>query len=632
MFPNKKSPVWLALIILTLFLAPEIFYWVTLDNFKSPWREISGDYSLYASQLNAVLQHGQPTGNPYFAENQYQIGRFYIFGTLFSFIPLAEKVPIGWWLIVFKIAAAVLVFYLFARLLALFNSPARLTYIFSFIFVLFYGAITFKGGSALYNWFLPAWLAGFLTVIRFFKSEKINLAGFSVFLISPLLFAFHPLYFTVGIALSGLLWLYTLYAKRFERKILVFFLIWLAWTLFLFSRAFWPFVFPPDAQFAEMAAGMTFRNTLINTHFPFLFLFGLRYLLLVLMTGLLYRQSAKTADRPDSFRPLFLLSLVVFLGLNSYVITGRYFLNDHFPFFEEFIIIPLALLLLFGPAVAPTKLARRLGMAILLVSTVSVLVIWNYLNFKPVYFGAEVPQYLAYFTIGLLLSWPGLRGKLFFRHGRFLLKSLLIVAVFHIVFMTFWDDKYWFPLHRQVQNYRGLIENMKNLPDGVVLANPYISNLALIYTRHKVYWSPIAFHDLVATEELRRRWLTARVFFPAEPAFNGQPAVVSIFGRRDNKCREFKRGVYLGWLARLGFPGPQKTICDDPILRSQWPALQTESEIYRQAAGQMQWQPAFQLDYLLVEKGKDQIDQSLVSRYFGKISEDEKFILFSYQK
>ena len=629
MLPDKKLRVYLALAILLFFLAPEIFYWVFLDNFQMPLREVLGDSSLYASQLNAVLKHGQPTGNPYFAENQYQLGRFFVFGTLFSLIPFADEVAIGWWLIIFKVLVALLVFWLFSRLLALFNVPPRLAVFFSFIFVLFYGAVTFKGGSALYGWYLPAFLGGFLIVARFFKSETISLSNLLPLLVSPVLFAFHPLYFAVGISVTGLLWLHFLYSERLKSNV-GHFLIWFFWTLFLFSQAFLPFIYPRNSGLALMVQDMAFRNTLISTHFPFLFLFGLRFLLLVITSALMYLRLARVEKWGRNYLIVFILSLVAFVGLNSYIVTGKYFLNDHFPFFEEFIVIPLALMLIFGPSLSQTRATRFLGLATLVISAASVLVIWNYLNFKPVYFGAEVPQYLAYFAIGLLLFRPGLKQKLFRDHGRLLLKSLIGLAIFHIVFMTFWDDKYWFPLHRQVQDYRPLIQKMSELPPGVVLANPYISNLALVYTGHKAYWSPIAFHDLVATEELYQRWLRAKTVFPVEPAFNGRAAVVSIFGRRDNKCREFRRGFYLGLLAKVGFEEAQRTICYDPTLETKWPELEAEAKAYDQGLrGDAKWDPVFRIDYLVVEKSKDQPTQELVKKYFEKISEDEKFAIFS---
>ena len=210
---GKKIIFVLSLVILVLFLTPDFIYWGALDRFKTPLRYISGDTSMYVSHLNSVLTQGKPAGNPYFIENKYQIGRFSTFGTIFSLIPFASKISIIEWMIIFKIAVVLLTFFLFSRILILFNIPRRLAYLFSFIFVLFYGATTFKGGYAVYNWYLPGFLASMLFIIRFYKSETVKTGTFLLSLFSLLFFSFHPVYFAVGVSLTGLFWLYILFRK-----------------------------------------------------------------------------------------------------------------------------------------------------------------------------------------------------------------------------------------------------------------------------------------------------------------------------------------------------------------------------------------------------------------------------------
>lgn len=629
---SKKIIILLSLIILFLFLIPDLVYWAVLDNFKTPMRYISGDTGLYVSQLNNLLNTGRPAGNPYFIENHYEVGRFFAFGKLFALLPFTDKVSTIWWTIILRGAVPFFIFFVMANFFRLFYLERRSSYWFSFIFTFLFGTITFKGGTGMVNWYLPMFILGLTWVIEFYQNNNRNPLGLFFVLISPLFFSLHPIYFFTGIGLSGVFWLLILNKNR-TWKMAGFFTGWGIITAVLFYFVFLPFFYSADPVLAKAARDMSLRNTMLFTHFPFLFLYSVRYLLLMVIS-LLGLKSVINKNYETKWRQIWsavaMFSAIAFLGLNSYVITGRYFINDHFPLLEDFIVIPLFILILFGPQIKFSFFSKWLGWIVLLVSFVSMLVIWNYLSFKPVYFGRWVPQYAAYFSMGLLFIWPTLKEKLFVNYGKIIAAFFVFMSVFYFVFMAFWDEKYWFSFHKEIQRFRPLIEELNKLPTGVILSNYYIADLITTNTPHKLYWSAVAMHDLVSTDELTQRWTEARAFFPKEPAFNDNGAVFSVYGTKDNKCREFKRGFYLGYLSRLGINGPQKKICDKS-LNDKWPEMRAQADnYYKKVILGSIWKPSYRIDYLVMEKNKDFIPPMALSRYFKKIADTETATVFAF--
>jgi hypothetical protein len=635
---NRKFAIILALLVVILFVAPDIFYWASLDNFQTPLRSIKGDTSLYVYQLNSVIDHDKPACNPTFWENKCELGRFFVFGKLLSFVPFHEKIPTAWWLIILRGAVPLLVFFILAKLFNLFGASKKISYIFSFVFVLFYGPMTFKGGSALTNWFLPAFLFGLFLVLQFYKSEKVNLKSLLFLLGSLLFFSFHPVYFAVGTMVSGLLWLSIFFQDRFKiKKLIIYFLIWLVLAVVLFGNIFLPFMSSGSPEFSVILKDMASRNTFLETRFPFLFLFGVRYLLVLL--GVIYFVykifKNKIQDVELKKKSLFLLALAsaCFVGLNSYVVLGKYYLNDHFPFVESYLVILFLILISFIPKNLWDKKLKYLGAILLFFTTVSILTTLIADNFKPVYAGPWVPIFLGYLVIGFILYKPVLLDSFPSNYRKFLLTLLIITSVFYAIFINYWDDRTWIPQHKNFEEYRGLINDLNKLPDGVILSDPNIANLTLIYTRHKVYWSPIALHDAVSTNELYQRWIRARVIFPEGELSNGKNAAYSVYGGRDNKCIEFKRYLYLNILAKIGITGPKKVICDQSAY-DRWPEMKLAADKFMAEikSGKKGWDPIYKVDYLIVESGKDKVSQDIIGRYFKKESEGSGYIIYRFKK
>ncbi|MDP2910122.1 MAG: hypothetical protein Q8N69_03580 [bacterium] len=635
---SKKNIYLMVLAIVVIFLAQDFFYWAVLDNFQTPLRYIKGDTSLYVYQLNSVIDHNKPACNPTFWENKCELGRFFVFGKLLSFVPFHGKIPTAWWIIILRGAVPLLVFFILARLLNLFGANKKISYIFSFIFVLFYGPMTFKGGSALTNWFLPAFLFGLFLVLKFYKSEKVNLKS-SLFLLASLpFFSFHPVYFAVGTMVSGFLWLHIFFQDRLKnKKLIVYFLIWLALALALFWRIFLPFMFSGNPEFSVILNDMAARNTLLETRFPFLFLFGARYLL-VLLSAIYFVLKIfknKIQDVELKKKTVFVLALAsaCFVGLNSYIVLGKYYLNDHFPFVESYLAMLFLILLYFIPRNLWGRKLKYLGISFLFFTILSVLVVLIASNFKPVYSGPWLTIFLIYFIAGMVFYKPVLIDSFPLSHRKFLLVFLVSTGIFYAIFINYWDDRFWFPQHKKAEEYRGLINELNKLPEGVILSDPNIANLTLIYTRHKVYWSPIAMHDAVSTNELFERWIRARAIFPEEEQFNNRSAIYSVYGARDNKCREYKRYIYLNLLAKLGIDSPRKAICDESVYEK-WPEVKTVADkfVSEIKSGKKKWDPIYKIDYLIVEKGKDKVSQGLIAKYFKEIDRGSNYIIYRFKQ
>ena len=626
---KNKLPILLGVLILVLFLGTDIFYWWHFDNFKSPIRHITGDTSLYVYQLNSVVQNDKPAGSPYFWENKYELGRFYVFGKLLSLIPFLKEVSTIWLSLILRGLVPLLVFFLFSALLRQHGVENKLSHYLAFIFIALYGPMTFKGGSALTNWFLPAFLLGIYILIKFFKSTEVNWKNFLAIIVSVVLFSFHPIYFAVGMSIASIFWLVKLKNNR-NPSSLIGFGNWLLFGLIHFFFIFLPFIYTTDPIFAQIAKDMSYRNTLLETRFPFLFLFGLRYLMLMITCLTLYHRVKEKGKLKNSLLVFLVISAVAFIGLNSYIITGKYFLNDHFPFVEDFIAIPLAIFLIFKFPLSREKFFRILAITFGIVTILSIGVIVYYHNFKPVYAGRWGPLFLSYIFITALLWQPQLKEKLL-KHGRFILIFLFSFALAHAIFMNYWDERYWYPLHANTQKFRQAIDKINSLPKGVIMANPYLTNLVLIYSGHKAYWSPIALHDAVSTGELYQRWLDAKLFFPEEPVFKNRSAVYSVYGARDNKCHEFKRYVYLNFLAKVGIDFPKKAICDDSIYSEFWPLMEVEAKNHLDKNIKT-LAPYYKLDYLVIENDKDLIISKLINDNFTEIYSDNLISILTFNR
>jgi hypothetical protein len=202
------------------------------------------------------------------------------------------------------------------------------------------------------------------------------------------------------------------------------------------------------------------------------------------------------------------------------------------------------------------------------------------------------------------------------------------VALLYGTAITYIDGIPYLAMHRKAQEYRSLIKRLDTLPEGVVLAEPYIENILSLYSKHKVYWSHIAFSESLSNEELKSRWLDTKVFF-SEGKWMHPVRVLGVAER----CEHYV--PYLKLMSRAGFSYPEHELCDRVREKeAKWPVLISEAENnQRQIFTSNIWSPSYKLDYLVVDALNDtRPPKNFMEKYFTKVEViDNRFEVYQYK-
>lgn len=608
----------LALALAAVFVLVEIPSWRTSPQPLDALRYVRGDTSHYLSILNSARVEGGPTGNAYYFEGRESMSQFYVFQWIIGLLPLVA-IPMTLLVVVLKVAVAISVFFLLAKLLERFGVMRTVSPLVSFAFVLLYGPGAFTG-AGLAHWFLPFLLLGMVFLLRASEEDRSprSAAGFT--LVAMVLFAVQPLFFVLLGLSAALIWFARFYESPKKREVFEAFLLWVLPSALIYARLFLPFML----DLVPGASETVIRMIGIQTHYPLHPIYALQFVSLFALSLAAYHTRVE-----NRYRFLFTgaVSLAGFFALVSNVITGTYIANDHYPIVTDF----LAMFLAFSfpyERVSQTKLGKylgSLGVFVALLSTFDTLV---YLQFRPGYYGKWFPLDLSLFALGAILLAPSI--KTFFGQRRVMRTVLFFLVIGSLLYgaqLLHLMENGLRAGDASAESYRAVIEELRTLPQGVVLADMYLTNLVSVYTPHNSFWHAYAFMERQPNAELHDRYLIAYTFFPEDPWMTPEAARVGVYGNT-NQCKHPEPFIFL---YSLGFRGPYETFCLQPQLKRQveGEALEKEKLLFREkvlAEGGVVF--PYKLDYLVLMDADAPISQKLLDKYFSLVKRGEGFVIY----
>lgn len=617
---NKK--LWYLLACLALvftFALPEVFFNTTIDKGETPLRLYRGDVLHYLGILNAGRVSEGPAANAYFAEWSRGLSNFQILQTAISFAPGVDALSVVWLMVILQVLVAIGVFLVLARLLRFFDVPENTAALAAFLFVLCYGPMAFRG-SALASWFFPFLLLGIYFVLRFFI-EKNSIPKNAALLLGALgCFSLQPIYFFLGLGITSLIWILKLHEDHSRRMVYLFF-VWLTAVATVFFCLFWPFIsgIPGSADILE-------RLVSTYTRIPFHPLIMAKFLLIAVIGGIVLWSTRPSGVVEKRWFAVGVLAFTAFLGISSYLITGKYVANDHYAIIEDVTAFLLLATILYSPRAVFHKSHKIAGGLLFFVALASFLDVAQYLDFGIGYSGKFIGYHFAYFLTALILLFPQATRSFIDRLESFRrpISAVLISLVLIYANVLFYKDGQAHRAdHERAQLYRPLVEALSALPPGVVLGDAPVSNLTTLFTKHKVYWHYTAYGERIPTSELYKRFLDANLFFSDDRYFQGNNSVNGVYGTT-NHCTEYKRDRYLTFLADLGYSGPYAALCTErEVRRAAWEkSLTEEKEAFaKRVAKTGIWKPQYKLTYLVRAPLDAAIPEPLVTKYFSKLQE-----------
>ena len=608
---KRTSLIGAVLVVVCFFASPDLYLWKTVDNYQEPLRFYGGDSAHYLAVAHSAMVDGQPNSNAYFFEPTEDHSQFFLTQSFFAFwskvFGITSVVLVDLFM---RIGVAVATFGILYILLSRFGVPWTVSLTMSLLAVLAYGSIAFRG-FALGYWFLPLILGSLYTAVRFEEeTEASSLFRWSLF--GVLLSAIHPVYFLMSGLAFAVLWFERLRSVTFKKESLFWALGWVVISGILFIVLYGAFLVPSLAVRETL-----YRIVAIDTRLLIHPLYSIRLLLLGYVAYSLFKKNAYAA-----------YSLAALVGLNSYILTGTYVANDHYAYIiEDFMVYVLGVAIVWGSRELDMVKKGRLGLVALCVFVVTAFERLNYLSFRPGYLGRWAPLLAGYFLIGIVLCFPRIRVEL----RRLVHPAVLVgLVLLSIVYGGVLISKDYAPdlfAHRVVNTRRELIETLRVLPKGVVLADPAVSESVLLFTNHKVYWSSGAFSETATNQELLLRWQDEKLFFENHPHLNGDYVWNTLLGTAQ-RCQDNKRDRVYKIFSGFGINQFERTLCDPVKARAErTPGFEKLFQSYKDSIEKDQnWSPAFRVDYLILTD--DMLPK--FAPYFEKIEEIGDFTIYRF--
>lgn len=601
--PRRLALVLLAGLLLAFSVSGlDALLFAPLDAGQPPIRRFVSDQHYYLLRAHRVLEEGRPIGGAYFDERLGDRPRYVLFETALSglgrlLVPALGTNPVVWSALLRFFGAfggylaLVLLFRRFARLgLAASSALAALV-------VLWFQIRILHMGNALNAWYLPFALAA-LAALRSALRDPPGARRVLKLASASLLFLTHPIAYATGTMTIGLALLLKLRDER-TGSALAAAACWTALAAAIGLIAYGGF-----AAGASTAAGETLaRNLFVPSRLPGLPLTSLWVAAFLTLVVLLARR-APAEDR-SAWQVVTAAVAAGLLGLNLNVLTGAYFLNDHYGFLLP-LMPPLAAAMAFR--IAPVR-PRGLGKAAIAIA-LAVLAGWSLRLLSD---GRAWHEARAFAHLGTILSFFVLGWAAWGRAiepprrapSRVAVAALIaLAALLPLASAIAWLDGYG-PEHYALQKERDVLAAIERLPPGVVLSDPAHAETVAGYAPHRAYWSALAYGDDASAAELKARWRDALRFFPERWDVSGSPiGTRSLYGHMDLMCLpqwtlvEEEHAPYR-FLEKRGF---RKSLCRPGPDEAEWKAFVDAS---RHDPG-APWAPSFRLDYLLIDRADGQ--------------------------
>ncbi len=599
---DRRLTILLSVALFLYFLLPNLYLWAAIDRFAEPLRAADPTLRMhyhYLTRLHQAIVHAGPIGHPFFFEHLADQSRYWIWEKFFSLLPAISKIPIALLDALLRGFSAVGIFLAMRWLMVFAAAPRHAAAWLAGLFTILFLTTTANAAPGL-NWFLPVFLAGVVLATLGMKRGQSDARGLALFFAAEILFTIHPVYFAIGSAFVGLFWFWKIGRER-NFKTVVFAGVWFLATVGLLVWLYAPFNKGP----AELDT--LIRNGLRPIRPIWDWLQSLRILLTIAALLLFERSRSKNSvERAPSLWlwGVFLLAPMVF-GSNANLLTGTQLLAGHFIHFQDVALVPLAAGLVLAPPPRHRWL-KIIGVALVLTVAYSI-----YLYFiLPLVGGAwTVPlfecRYLAILIPYALFSLALLRVRPRWRPRATILCGTFLFAIATITFFWRFASPGLIEFQRRAAETKPLIQKLRTLPDGVVLADSFLSNQIALYTQNSVYWSPQGYVDSVTNDELKTRWQRAKIFFPPEAV----PAeMITVIGESFNQDRP------------------------DPSVTANWQALLATAATFASSTLKSgDFAPEFRLDYLALDARIETVPPPL-ARYFTLITDAGPYRIYHFVK
>lgn len=454
--------------------------------------------------------------------------------------------------------------------------------------------------AGMWSWWLVFFLVGILLLFRspgFSKLwQQVACIG-----IANVLFAVQPVFFSLGVLIGGLwfLWLSIFNRNRHYWPLLG---LWALFSL-LNAKIFFNAYIPGISQVNSLRESLV-RMGVHFSRLPYLPLSSLRLLCVsIALAALAYVMFKRFSGESRLFQtPLFLgISFAsVFLAINSNIVTGFAVVPDHYLVPENFFAVVLLGFLFFEPLSEISRSQFRwLAIVFSIILGLSIIDLFYGRPWRSwLVVGDSIPLITAYILLVWRL-WNIPIPTFFLKRIAFI--SIISAVAFGLLFS--WRlHGHAFSFPKADERNRPVIMALRSLESGVVLAPPDFSDVITLYTNHKVYYSfDSAYKFSGGNIEFKKRWLDAVRFYPksaeltgpdcAGAAGKGGFTAVPVSPFEETLIRTF----FASWYNRLFIIPETKFDAACADLKRELKSMPLEAE----------WQPAYRVDYAIFEKGEN---------------------------
>jgi hypothetical protein len=610
----------LALLLIVMFALPDLYIDYKTGNSSDPIRTFHLNHVHYLTILNAARHSGEPVPNSYLHEQQDVPSHYELLQLIAARTPFFKDLSIALTWTLLRIGIALAYFALLAIMLKDVGIPLFISRLVAFATVAVFGFIGLQG-AALWTWYLPFLLLGMYAGSRALEAGITIKRRLWLLVAMLALFSWHAISFSLGGLAGLLLWGYLIkMVPQAERKTCVYAtMLWLAFSALIFSWLYAPFLFShSDTAVSTIGRVIQFDKTYFLYH-PIETVVVLASTLALLIT------------RRYGYAAFGLAALV---GLNSNLITGFYFANDHYIILTE----ALAVIAAGSAWISRDALKQRKGLGILAV----VSGVWylysalGTLGFNPAFMGRYAIPGLTLFFIAALVFFQEKVERIIGDYRRGLIVALIILPVLYTGTLIYKGVSY--PLEKQEEALKvtPLVNYLREHEYAVVLANSETSSYIPLYTPDRIYWSEMLWTDIIEDEEILHRWLVSRAFFPNDVLANGPFAVDSVYGAeiRCRHYRQFERPLFGpfadSWIARLP-EKIQRCVTVDEDRKKKEEELNSLREEFVKEVRTSGFSPKYRLDLLVVSPG-DQTPKAVLDRYFTFLEKAGDYTIYKFNK
>lgn len=612
----------LCCLLAVIFSLPDLYVDFKTGNFFDPIRTFQANNAHYLTVTKAAWQTDSPVPNSYLHEQQAVPSHYALWQSIFAHLPFVSNISIAWLWTILRILVAISYFILLAIMMKQVGCHFVLAQATAFSVVCVFGFIRFQS-MALGNWYIPPMLLGiYLSQMAFVSKEYSIFKRFLFLVISLILFSWHSVSFSIGGLAIFIIWLFLIFRSKSEdrRLFIIAMLAWLSLSLIIFLILYAPFM-SSHSQIGldTLSRVVQFRSTRFIYH-------PIETAILV-VAAVIFWQSRAFAYLAFSLAPI--------IGLNSNLLTGFYFANDHYQILNEALIFIALVHLWFWPK---EKISRFVWLAIVAILFGGLYLYSGYaghLGYRIAFIGRYLVIPLSLFAIAcLIIDRTSFCRTWLVKFWRPLSGLMIVLSLVYVSLLIYKGTAYELEKQTKAKRYVPLIEYLRQNNYAVVLANSTIASYIPLYTQDKIYWLDILWTDIITEEEILERWLVSRAFFPNDDMANGMLAVDSVYGA-EIRCRHNQLFVkpLFGFLANTWLANWRGRDC--PIIeqerREQLLSLEKMSEQYNEHLVKEKLKPKYRLDLLVVDKN-DQTSENILKRDFRFLKQVGDFSIYSYEK